>query len=555
MSEINSNPSSSNAQELERLAETVSEKLSGDNLAALSKETKVMLDKLLDVEVENTEGLDNRTFTKLTATLTKAYDQKISKLRQAHLTLNSTGSLINTETDPALKQKLEIAEQSKKTSVLSFQLEIHKFSELIDKFEDLFPEPILENNVDDFTDDFTVIIGPDAAADDAATIAPDAAADDAATIAPDATADDAATIAPDATDRPWFETAGAPLADSFEKGFYTSNLDVVTTALKDLNLALEKRVVSEETMTETTMTKESFALAAESMLKNVARLTPTIRTSIDRIKYLARAKIEPGFVAPALQEIVQTVRAISRVESIPPEIITDFKAVISSTDIENEGNRMLLYTIGDSLIKHPFPGSDKLMHEIKTRLVASLPRNLVLGDYFQPEGMKALLQELPELSSIKDSVTVCKNYNNLSEEITKFLNDDTEMQRGFLVQRGLKDDGYFSQHFSPVFIDKTGDRTKILVTDSMGKGSVYEQAISESISEGVSGANKSNLVGLKPKLYYSGPERQRDSTNCAIFSMTDMQSIFKMKDTSIFESLDKLNKGSVVVQDCVCKFD
>ena len=148
-------------------------------------------------------------------------------------------------------------------------------------------------------------------------------------------------------------------------------------------------------------------------------------------------------------------------------------------------------------------------------------------NYLSPAGVKAIVAQLRSDGSLNCNCIVCDSEKDFEHQIRKQLKK-MESAEGvskcaFIVYNKT------AHHFTPVYIEKKGDRYEAVVTDSIGREAKEADQfdLTDTITAPINAVLSAGLQKALPSknwhIYsYMGKYRQRDVVNCPIFSIRDV---------------------------------
>jgi hypothetical protein len=177
-------------------------------------------------------------------------------------------------------------------------------------------------------------------------------------------------------------------------------------------------------------------------------------------------------------------------------------------------------------------------------------------------GLNLMIEQLKSKPGMEDAhCFVCESVDDLQDCMEALKGSSFEGKVAFFVRSAnFRDSELTPHHVTPVLVEKKGGETSVMIMDSLGNKSGIQGKKDkegfEFVKKGAMAGNKffvhmyANNVYMKlvesqtpdMKIYVANRERQKDTTNCPIFSLNDVKMFFKNKE--FFEELDQF--GGIV---------
>ena len=134
------------------------------------------------------------------------------------------------------------------------------------------------------------------------------------------------------------------------------------------------------------------------------------------------------------------------------------------------------------------------------------------GPILSPEGIGVIVKYLQTHGSLVGECSVCKDIQTFEAELTALKSNPEDGRRCFIVRN-------FGNHVTPVYVEKTGDKYRCVITDSVGNKSTGDGGYFKAIYGSLFDILENPKTDFR--VFASTFCRQRDQTNCPIFSLRD----------------------------------
>lgn len=261
----------------------------------------------------------------------------------------------------------------------------------------------------------------------------------------------------------------------------------------------------------------------------------------DKIKYDGIENID-AYVS-IFSNIFQCLSEINRQKSYPKELTESLSNYVESVlfQLDEHERDCFASLILDSIVQHPFTGTDVILIKILENVIER--HQEVLSNIIYTKISGGIILPLQALQYVHNRFeTTCKkkgllinfqaldSFEEFQDALEKLKSTTENTQISFMVRH------FESAHVTPVFVEKTNNNYKFFISDSLGH-LVDKQVNSPRFTKEMIKNICNFMDGQNFVLYASKKQRQKDHTNCTIFSIIDSKKIFSIE--KIFNHLEE----------------